>query len=198
LSLLWNSANHFGASDEDDFRRQQANADGNINITKFRVARFQRLGKGLTLFGKIDSQYTNSTLVPALQKTLGGADSVRGYREREFGGDSGFTGTLELRSPLFNNFLPGLKLSEDALEADPDNIKTHRLQAIGFFDFGHVHRNDPVPGLNDDETASSVGLGLRFSLSRYSQMKFDYGFPLDETEDSDSSGRGHLSLSLQF
>jgi hemolysin activation/secretion protein len=198
LGFVWNSAGNWGSSGSDDFRRQMANADGNINITKFRVARFQRLGKGLTLFGKLDSQYSNSTLVPALQKTIGGADSVRGFREREFGGDSGFTATLELRSPLFSNFIPGLRVSQEELESDPDRCSAHRLQAVGFFDYGMVHRNDPVPGLNEDDDASGIGLGLRFSLSQFSQLKFDYGFPLDETDDSDADGRGHLSLSLQF
>jgi hypothetical protein len=29
-------------------------------------------------------------------------------------------------------------------------------------------------------------------------MRFDWGFPLVETEDSDTSGRGHISLQLLF
>ena len=197
LGMLRNFAGHFGASGMDSIRRRSANADGNLTITKFRLARFQRLCKGVTLVGKIDSQYTNDWLDPVLQKRLGGADSVRGYSESEFSGDSGFNGTLELRSPLFSNFIPQLSRTEEKIGSDPDHWSVHRLQAIGFYDFGHIHRNYRFAGLGEDDSASSLGLGVRFRISPYSQLKCDYGVPLISTESS-RDGRGHLSLSLQF
>jgi hypothetical protein len=44
----------------------------------------------------------------------------------------------------------------------------------------------------------SVGPGLRYSLSEYALLRLDWGFPLEETFESDHAGRGHLNFQLQF
>ena len=86
------------------------NADGNLIIDRFQAARLQRLkSERWTIFARVDGQYTQDALIPALQQTLGGADAVRGYELFDTGGDSGLTASLELRTALFENFLPESK-----------------------------------------------------------------------------------------
>jgi hypothetical protein len=58
---------------------------------------------------------------------------------------------------------------------------------------------DEAPASVDDNiTLLSVGLGLRLAVTGYTQLKLDYGFPLEETFLSDSSGRGHVAFEFQF
>ncbi|MBT5612316.1 MAG: hypothetical protein HOJ57_40640, partial [Lentisphaerae bacterium] len=138
-NTVWlNDGEDWGSSDADTFERHLANADANVFINRTRLARFQRVPRSnWTVFAKLDGQYSSDVLIPALQKTVGGADSVRGYREREVGGDSGVTGTLELRTPLLENVLPGLVRDPAVLAESPDPRAGHRLQLVTFFDFGY-------------------------------------------------------------
>jgi len=198
-TLMYNSAGNLGSSPEDDFLRNYAKADGNIFIDKLSLARYQKLFGNWTLLAKMNGQYSSDVLIPALQMSLGGANSVRGYREREVSADSGLTASLELSTPLFfKNVIPGLKRSKTYLKNHPGDWKDHKLRLVTFVDYGYLRRNEPEPGLQGNEVFTSAGLGLRLNLTKYFQMKFDYGFPFEKTEESDGNGRGHLSLQLQF
>ena len=107
--------------------------------------------------------------------------------------------TLELRTPLLQNFIPGLKKDEQYLEDNPKYWGQHRLQFVAFTDFGYVDNNKPYPGELDHQDMLSVGLGLRLGLTNYSQMSVDYGYPIIEASDhTPSDGRFHISLQLQF
>jgi hemolysin activation/secretion protein len=196
LSMLWNMADKLGSDDAEDFERNQPDADGNLTITKAQVARLQRITLGdddspmrkWTLFTRVDGQYTRDKLIPALRYGIGGADSVRGYREREINGDAGMRGTIELRTPLLSNFIG---------DTDDEDWYEHRLQLVTFADLGYVYRNDPRGGLQREDSLSSIGLGLRLNITKYLQMKVDYGHALTETEES-RHGRGHFSVQAQF
>jgi hemolysin activation/secretion protein len=198
-----NFAGKFGASRRDKFTAQSALAEGDFLIDRFSFARFQKLFSGENEPGKwsamirLDGQLADDELIPAVKKGMGGANSVRGYEEREVSGDSGVTGSVELRTPLVDNFIPGLKRSKEYRERNPDDWMMHRLQLIAFYDFGKISNANPTPGESKNEAFSSLGAGVRLGLTKYSQIKFDYGFPLAKTEES-SSGLGHLSLQVQW
>lgn len=202
--VMANFAGKFGASKNDKSTQQAALTDGDFVIDRFQFARLQKLFAGRdepgkwTMFFKTNIQLASDAVVSSVQKGIGGVNSVRGYREREVLGDSGMTATLELRTPLIDNFIPGLKRSEEYRLAHPDDWKMHRLQFVTFLDYGTVRQEEPLPGEADTETFASFGAGLRLGLTRYSQIKFDYGVPFSETRESSSNGRGHLSLQLQF
>ncbi len=55
------------------------------------------LGRWLGAYGKLEGQWSGEPLIPNEQFSLGGAESVRGYREAELFGDRGYRATLELR-----------------------------------------------------------------------------------------------------
>jgi hemolysin activation/secretion protein len=202
-TLQANFAGKFGSSRRDKFTAQSALAEGDFLIDRFSFARFQKLFSGENEPGKwsamirLDGQLADDELIPAVKKGMGGANNVRGYEEREVSGDSGVTGSIELRTPLVDNFIPGLKRSKEYRERNPDDWMMHRLQLIAFYDFGKVSNANPVAGESKDEAFSSLGAGFRLGLTKYSQIKFDYGFPLAKTEES-SSGLGHLSLQVQW
>ncbi len=202
-TLIFNFEGKLGSSNAEEFRLNTPSAEGNFIVDRFQFARYQRLFTGenepgkWTMFLRVDAQLADDSLVPAMQKGIGGANSVRGYEEREVSADSGVSGSLELHTPLVTNFIPGLVRTDEFLAANPEDWKMHRLQFIAFYDFGQAQQTDPLPGENKSESMSSIGAGFRLGLTKYTQVRMDYGYPLDKTDASDS-GRSHLQLQLQF
>ena len=206
ITLQKHVAGSFGASDRSDFNEQGAAfSDGDFLLTRIQLARFQRLFSGedspgkWTLFAKVDTQIATDDLPPPLRDYVGGFNSVRGYEESEVGGDNSIVGTLELRTPLIENFIPGLSKEQEFLDDNPEYWGRHRLQFIAFTDFGYVSNKNSLPGELNNQTFFSAGLGLRLGLTKYSQMSLDYGYPfIEASEDTPSAGRFHISLQLQF
>ena len=203
ITLQQNRAGTFGSSSKSDFIRASA-VDGDFMIAKFQLARFQRLFEGKdapgkwTLFMKFDAQLASDRMPTATRQYIGGHNSVRGYEESELNGDHSFVGTLELRTPLIENFIPGLKKDEQYMKDNPDYWGMHRLQFILFTDFGYVAYDDKEKP-DDDNGMLSIGAGLRLGLTKFSQMALDYGYPIIEaSDDTPEAGRLHLSVQLQF
>jgi hemolysin activation/secretion protein len=200
----------FGASDTEDLSLQRAQAKADYFIQRFEAARIQPLFGRIAgddsqkrsqwiLFLKADTQIANGALVPAEQKAIGGMDTVRGYPERDALGDNGLSGTMELRTPLFA--LPfaariSAPRTEDARKTPADGASY--LQFVAFADAAHVSLNEPIEGDDSSHSLVGTGAGLRLGFSKYAQLKFDWGFPLKETGTSESGGRGHLSMQVQF
>lgn len=107
-----------------------------------------------------DLQFADRPLVPLEQLSIGGPDTVRGYRRDLVLADSGALASIEARFPIFrSSTLPGL------------------LQIGPFFDFGTAFSRfeslDSSPN-----TLASVGLGLSFQLGDSVTARLDYGIPL--------------------
>ena len=132
--------------------------------------------------------------VPSEQLAAGGLSTVRGYLEREVLGDDGVIGTIELRSPVLASALTErLFTREKSASGDFE-----KLQFVLFTDGAYLSQKETLPGDEDTETLLSVGAGLRLALGENFQSRFDWGFPLEETVESDSSGRGHVSVQFLF
>ncbi len=64
---------------------------------KFDLTHEHALGRWLGAYGRVEGQFSGEPLIPNEQFSLGGAESVRGYRESELFGDRGWRATVELR-----------------------------------------------------------------------------------------------------
>lgn len=128
----------------------------------------------------LNGQWTRDALVPGEQYGLGGAASVRGFRDREVSSDRGHQGTLELLTPELASGASGL-----------------RLRALAFYDFGQVRRNHALPGEMLVEGISSYGLGLRAAWSEQASLRLDYGV-VAQPGGSQGHGDGRLSASLIY
>ncbi len=132
----------------------------------------------------VDGQYTRDALVSGEQYGLGGLNSVRGFKEREVSNDYGYRATAELYSP---SFASALKL---------DNS---RLRAVVFYDMGYVKRNKALPGEFAATGIASIGAGLRYSLGKHFNARFDYAYVLDGAPTrAEGEQRGHFSLVYVF
>ncbi len=210
LTFTGNRADKWGASKEETFTEESWSADGTFFQARFAAARVQRLFEGedhpgrWTLFARTQAVYSDDTLPNSCREYLGGYDTIRGYNESELAGDNIFSATLELRTPLLENFLPGLRQAKEELSEDPNSWKLHRLQGVLFTDYGYIssreYVNDGSNGRNGSQSLLSVGVGIRLGISRYAQAAADYGLALIKhaSEDTPDKGRFHLSLQLQF
>ncbi len=107
--------------------------------------RFERLF-GLQLVFRTDVQLSESALLSLEQFAVGGATSVRGYRENQLVRDNGAVSSLELRIPLWT-----------------DSAGRSMIQLAPFFDIGrswNTDRDESKP-----KTIYSAGVGLRFSFT---------------------------------
>ncbi len=104
-------------------------------------------------------QLTGNSLTSLEQFTLGGWQSVRGYRQDQFFTDNGLQASAELRLPLYR--APTVK---------------GLLQGIVFLDAGtgwNVQQPNPDPNV-----LVGIGVGLQWLMGDRLTARFDYGIPL--------------------
>ncbi|WP_338763113.1 ShlB/FhaC/HecB family hemolysin secretion/activation protein [Massilia sp. METH4] len=137
-----------------------------------------------SLNGRLDLQYSPHALIAGERFGIGGANSVRGYAEREMAGDMGFLVRIEASRP--------------ALEL-PHDI---RVRPYLFVDHGRIVNHKDLPCRGPDETScklTAVGIGARFSLGRKASASLDIGRALERgVNTSPGDVRAHIALNLIF
>jgi hemolysin activation/secretion protein len=125
-----------------DFANSRYLARSNYAYLRSDAAFTTRLPLDLHLTLRAAFQLAQEPLVAYEQQTIAGADGVRGYLEAEVLGDSGVKGTLQLQSPPL---IHGASMLGDAFI---------------FFDAGHSHTIDALPGQPGATVLRSTGAGL--------------------------------------
>ena len=113
-------------------------------------------------------QLANHNLLPSEQLGMGGYASARGYEEREGNGDQGYFISNEIRTPTLN--ISHLFTKNPAWE--------DKVQLLAFWDYGEIQNVDLLASEKPHYWFSSVGPGLRYSMSRHFSLRFDYGWQL--------------------
>lgn len=135
------------------------------------------------------AQFADEALVPSEQFGIGGAQSVRGYAERELNGDLGLQATAELLSPGWAA-KAGLPEAAD-------------LRGLFFVDAGWVRDQNPGgPACRSQPGAgcslAAWGLGLRLSWQAW-HMRFDLARALRSGSlTRQGSGQAHVLVSTSF
>jgi hemolysin activation/secretion protein len=164
-------------------------ASSRYEIWKWSVYRTQALANDFQGRFAMNGQRTNDMLVPGEQFGIGGADSVRGFLEREVADDAGYRGTAELYTPDFGS---------------KTGISGARMRALVFLDWGHVTRNRPGPGEVVSQSIASWGVGIRVAEGTNMAFRVDYAIVLDPNAPSSpnphtsGSSRVHASFSYIF
>ena len=123
----------------------------------------------INLLLRSDIQLSSDDLVPLERFSLGGVESVRGYRQDVLLGDSGVFASAELRIPVYRW-----------------SNGQNSLSAVPFVDFGSIWSNsdDRDP---EENTVGSIGVGLKLDLIDTLSARIDYGIPFVEVSDSDDT-----------
>lgn len=152
----------FGGSTASNPHPSRAGANDSFTRANLDLARIQKLGP-LYLMLRGSLQWTPDPLVVAEQFSLGGADSVRGYPQSEFLGDSGYTISAELRLPV---------------------DKAERYQLAAFVDHGEIWQTNPVFGERGSQYLTGAGVGARANLDAHTFLRLDLGFPIAPSPNS--------------
>jgi hemolysin activation/secretion protein len=170
------------------FNQLRQGAKANYLYGRLTAQRVTRLPYDFTLVIRGTAQASNERLLPSEQLGVGGYNTVRGYEERLANGDEGWIVNTELRTPAIR--LPGLYRSP--------TIEPDYLQFLVFFDYGAIHTIDRVVGDPKDASLSSVGAGVRFTVSKNLTARFDYGYQLTDRELSTKHSRAHVGVVASF
>ena len=131
---------------------------------------------------RADVQLTPDPLLSLEQFAVGGAQSVRGYRENELVRDNGAVGSVEVRVPVLRN-----------RQGQPS------VQIAPFGDVGSGwSARGPTP---DPKYLASIGLGLRWAITEKIGFQIYWGYKLKDvdTHGGDLQDAGvHLQLSTEF
>jgi hemolysin activation/secretion protein len=115
----------------------------------------QQLSSRNLLVARIDAQLTPNSLLPLERFSIGGVDTVRGYRQNQLVADNGILGSVEVRIPLASD--------------------SSRLQLAPSFEIGTVWNDRDINP--DPATIASLGLGLRWQATPDLSLRLDYGIP---------------------
>lgn len=171
-----------GRDDDEHIKKVRAGATKNYVVFKAGANWGYMFPKGWQAMFNMTSQYTDKQLVPGEQFGIGGASSVRGFREREVSGDWGYSFTHEL-------YTPNLTGSEKV-----------QLRMLVFYDWGEVKRIGTLPQESSEDRIASRGVGTRLNLGKDMTVSADYGYVLMPGGSSRSKGDGfiHLKLSATY
>ena len=139
------------------------------------------LSKGTSLLLRSDLQLADRPLIPIEQFSLGGVNTVRGYRQDLLLSDNGFFASAELRTSIAQ--IPRWQAN---------------LQLTPFFDFGTAwnRQGDVVIPRN---SLYSIGLGLRLEIGEKFNARIDYGIPLAELDiDKDTLQENGIHFGIEY
>ena len=130
-----------------------------------------------------DIQFADRPLVPFEQFSLGGQESIRGYRQDLLLKDNGIFASAEVRVPV-------VRFSGN------NNL----LQVAPFVDFGtgwNRGGREDTDSDSEPNTLVSLGFGVRLQLEDNLSARFDWGIPLVSVSgDKDSWQENGLYFSI--
>ncbi|MEM8643078.1 MAG: ShlB/FhaC/HecB family hemolysin secretion/activation protein [Cyanobacteria bacterium P01_G01_bin.54] len=141
--------------------------DGQFLSWLGQAARVQRIDDIHTLIIQADLQLTGDNLLASEGFSIGGQQTLRGYRQGARNGDNGFRISIEDRITLMRR---------------PKGVTL--LQIAPFFDYGEVWNNPSnTAQVTAEHRLGSFGMGLILQVENNLTMRLDYGYPVVEVSD---------------
>ncbi len=131
----------------------------------------QILGSDAILIASLSSQLSANALLPSQQFSIGGGQSLRGYRQNSLSGDNGFKLSLETRLTTLRD----------------EQTNRSVLQLAPFIDLGAVwnNSNNPTP-LPPQTFLAAAGLAVIYEPIQNLVIRLDVALPFVNVQ-----GRGN-------
>jgi hemolysin activation/secretion protein len=177
---------NFGTGLFDATTNKEPTPDGQFFSWYGQLQRTQKLNEDQLLIVGLDLQLTPDSLLPSQQFIIGGAQTVRGYRQNARSGDNGVRFSIENQITVLRN--------EAGLAT---------LQLSPFIDLGAVWNQSDNPNnvfLPRQRFLSSGGLGLLWQPVPNFNVRLDYGIPfvnLSSRGDNVQDSGFHFSVYYQ-
>jgi len=138
--------------------RARFGAKARYAVVRFGASHFRALEGDWQMRARLDVQHTNEVLVGPEQFGIGGANSVRGFLERERADDRGHSASAELYTPDLSGRM---------------GWKDWSLRLLAFYDIGRTSRVNPQPGEQVHNGIASAGIGVRLSQQKAFNLRMD-------------------------
>jgi len=149
------------------------------------IQRVQVFNADHFLIAAFDLQFATDGLLPSQQFTVGGGQSVRGFRQNARAGDNGLRFSVE-----------------DRLILQRDEAGRPVFVFAPFFDLGLVWNAQDNPNvLADQNLIAGIGAGLVWQPLQDLSIRLDYGYPLIELRDRGTNAQDdgfYFSVGYQF
>jgi hemolysin activation/secretion protein len=169
--------------DQAQFDLVRPGAPADYTLSRFNLAWVHSFPRDVQGRVRFTAQYTGDQLVPAEQFGIGGMDSVRGFLERQFAGDRGYSGSVEVYSPDF-----GTRFEVEGL----------RVRALAFYDYGRASLINPQVFEPSTIGISAAGPGIRIAYKSNLSARLDYGFVVKNGPGNPDNGRANFTLVWVF
>ncbi|MBF0451024.1 MAG: ShlB/FhaC/HecB family hemolysin secretion/activation protein [Candidatus Magnetomorum sp.] len=123
------------------------------------------------IIANLDVRFSDKHLMPSQKYSLGGARSVRGYRENRITSDDGQLASIQWRLPIG-------RVPLFFLQRKPND---GQLTGSLFYDYGNAHNvdsDDPAP-----KSISSVGVGLHWAINKRIWAEINWAYALQDLDD---------------
>jgi len=155
------------------------NASNTFTKFNFSFIRVQRLSNNFFLLLKFNSQYSDDILYSSQNFYIGGPISLRGFMLTQYGGDSGYSFSSEIRWAPFKH--------------------KDLFQLLGFWDTGTVFLNHPYKGQERQRSLTGAGFGIRLNLPLDFSFLMDVGYPIHpDTDGKERHVNVYIKITKQF
>jgi hemolysin activation/secretion protein len=143
-------------------------ANGYYHVLTASLAREQAIYKEWRAVVRLDGQWASQPLISNEQFGDGGVAGVRGYREGEVFGDTGWRITAEQKTPPLSTWIEG---------TTPIPVS---VRGTVFMDYGETYLLDPN-GRKGRVPLWGTGFGFSGSVGSFLETRMLFGFPLRNT-----------------
>jgi len=168
------------------YQQERAGTNSRYAYGQVSVDRISSLPKDFNWNLNVLLQLADRKLLPTEEISLGGATTIRGYKENYIIGDYGFMIKNEIRSCPITFIRKGVD----------------SLQLLTFLDLGFAWEVDHNVISKSTQLLVSVGPGMRYAVKENVDIRFDYGFELKEIHHrflgSNLKSRAHIIAFLRF
>ena len=200
-TLAFNRVQNFGGSSQDEFwdpvtfTGARWGAERDFSIYTLSASHNQYLDQDKVEQFRSTFRWIKPSdrLVPAKMTSFGGMYTVRGYEEYEIVADGGILASLQYEYDLVRH--------SQAVEPKKVvvNEELKKLAPLAFFDYGQAKIESPVAGEKSSQTLYSIGVGLALEVGNNFSGAMYYGYPLKDTEETDSGhGQFYASVMLRW
>ena len=170
---------------QEAFSASRTDAPAAYFLTRYAINHNRAFQNDWQMRFAFNGQMTRNKLIAGEQFGIGGADSVRGFLEREVTNDNGHRGTFEFYTPDYGGKIPWLS--------------GLRTRTVFFYDWGQVKRMGPIAGETVLQGLSSMGVGLRIARGTNLSIKIDFGHITNAGgSQGRNEGRVHASMAYVF
>lgn len=183
--------NNPGGNDGGDptFQVSRSGSKARYHLYRYGVNHNRAFQNDWQMRAGFNGQIARTRLIAGEQFGLGGADSVRGFQEREVTNDHGFRGTMEFYTPDYGSKIPLLS----------SWVSGMRARTVLFYDWGRTDRYQPLAGETHRHGLASFGVGLRIARGTSTSFRFDYAVVSDAGgTQGRHEGRANASFAYVF